>query len=59
MIFTGSVSAISVEEGEEVLEGAEVAVVVAMKMNNSLKVWNTFLVLLYGGGAQQLMHGTH
>ena len=29
---------ISVEEGDEVLEGTEVAVIVAMKMNNSLKV---------------------
>jgi len=33
----GSLSSISVEEGDEVLEGTEVAVVVAMKMNNSLK----------------------
>jgi len=33
----GSVSFVSVEEGDEVLEGTEVAVVVAMKMNNSLK----------------------
>ena len=36
--ITGSVSSISVEEGDEVLEGTEVAIVVAMKMNNSLKV---------------------
>ena len=38
LLLSGSVSSISVEEGDEVLEGTEVAIVVAMKMNNSLKV---------------------
>ena len=41
--ITGSVSSISVEEGDEVLEGTEVAIVVAMKMNNSLKVELPFI----------------